>query len=486
MNPDHLAALHAAVQKSVSERQPFHIEVETRLRDGALRWHRIQGRAEFSGGLPRRIIGAAIDITREKQMHLSLEQARLKAEAAVQARREAEKANAELAAIVECAGNAIISQDLSGNVLTWNRGAERIYGFSAAEMTGQTMAMLIPSGRVEEDMALMERIRQGEGTEHLETTRLTKAKGLIHILLTLSPIRDQAGNVIGSAHVAWDVTHLKQLERQNAHAQKLESIGQLAAGIAHEINTPIQYIGDNGKFLEEAFRDLLVYAEACRRRRDQTPAPDPNGADPLDEDLEYFRGEIPKAVEHLLHGVDQVARIVGAMKEFSHPGPLEKIPVDINRGIESTILVSKNEWKYIADVTTDLDPELPPVPCLAGDFNQVILNLIVNAAHAIADVQKDPHTKGSIHITTRKQDGFAEIRVRDTGGGIPKSIQSKVFDPFFTTKPVGRGTGQGLAIAHSVIVQKHKGSIRVESQPGNGATFVIRLPLEYEAAESWT
>ncbi len=489
LRPDHLSALNAAIARAVSDRQPFHVEIETPLRDGSTRWHRIQGRAEFAGEHPKRIIGAAIDITREKRMQHSLEQARLKAEAAVQARREIEKANAELAAIVECAGNAIISQDLAGNVLTWNRGAERIYGFSSAEMIGNSMAMLIPSGRVEEDLALMERVRNGEGTEHLETTRLTKSNGLIHILLTVSPIRDQQGNVIGAAHVAWDVTHLKQLERQIAHVQKLESIGQLAAGIAHEINTPIQYIGDNGKFLEEAFRDLLLYAEACGRRQAQLPVSserDDPARDPLEEDLDYFREEIPKAIEHLLHGVEQVARIVGAMKEFSHPGPLEKIPVDINRGIESTILVSRNEWKYIADVTTDFDPELPPVPCLAGDFNQVILNLIVNAAHAIAEVRKDSDPKGSIHITTRKYDGYAEIRVSDTGCGIPQAIQSKVFDPFFTTKPVGKGTGQGLALAHSVIVQKHKGRIRLESQPGRGTTFIIQLPLEHDPAEAST
>jgi signal transduction histidine kinase len=168
------------------------------------------------------------------------------------------------------------------------------------------------------------------------------------------------------------------------------------------------------------------------------------------------------------------------MKEFSHPGPVERMPVDINRAIESTILVCKSEWKYVAEVTTDLDDELPPVPCLAGEFNQVILNLIVNAAHAIADVNKDSGGKGSIHISTRKDGPCVEIRVSDTGCGIPETIQSKVFDPFFTTKPVGKGTGQGLAIAHSVIVQKHNGTIQFESEPGSGTTFVIQLPLDHE------
>jgi signal transduction histidine kinase len=172
------------------------------------------------------------------------------------------------------------------------------------------------------------------------------------------------------------------------------------------------------------------------------------------------------------------------MKEFSHPGPAEKVPVDINRAIESTVLVSKSEWKYLAGLTMDFDQELPPVPCLAGEFNQVILNLIVNAAHAISDVVKDSGAMGTIRIVTRRDGHAVEIRVSDTGCGIPKAHQSKVFDPFFTTKAVGKGTGQGLAIAYGVIVQKHGGTIQLESEPGSGTTFIIRLPLalEMEAA----
>jgi signal transduction histidine kinase len=150
-------------------------------------------------------------------------------------------------------------------------------------------------------------------------------------------------------------------------------------------------------------------------------------------DVEYLRGEIPSAIGQLREGVDRVAGIVRAMKRFSHPGPAEKMPMDINQAIESTILVSRNEWKYVADVTTDLEPGMPPVPCIAGEFNQVILNLIVNSAHAIADVAGRSGGKGAIRISTRKDGDFAEVRVNDTGGGIPEAVRSKVFDPFFTT-----------------------------------------------------
>ena len=289
-------------------------------------------------------------------------------------------------------------------------------------------------------------------------------------------LSDPSGRIDGTFGISRNITErkrveesLRESERQLRLAQKLESIGQLAAGIAHEINTPVQYIGDNAQFLSGAFQDLFRVIEL------QTNA----AADPAaDVDVAYLRSEIPNAIAQMQEGVDRVATIVRAMKRFSHPGPAEKIPTDIHQLIESTILVSRNEWKYVADLTTEFDAEMPPVPCIAGEFNQVLLNLIMNATHAIADVVKESGGKGAIRISTRRNGDFAEIRVSDTGGGIPVGIRSKVFDPFFTTKAVGKGTGQGLAIAHSVIVQKHRGTIRFESETGKGATFVIQLPLE--------
>src|SRR5579872_930934 len=296
--------------------------------------------------------------------------------------------------------------------------------------------------------------------------------GSVHWLHSKAfPVLDDQGRRNRIVGVDFDISEIKQLQSELAQAQKLQSVGQLAAGVAHEINTPIQYIGDNGKFLEDAFRDLMRLSDAQPRGEAPGVAADA---------LEYLRAEVPKATSQLLEGVDQVTRIVRAMKEFSHPGPIERSAADINRAIENTIVISKNEWKYVAEVTTDLDPSLPPVPCVVGEFNQVILNLIVNAAHAIAEVVKDSGRKGKIHISTRHKDSMLEVRVTDSGGGIPVAIQSKVFDPFFTTKPVGQGTGQGLAIAHAVIVQKHDGSITFESEPGRGTTFVIQLPLACE------
>ncbi|HKX30785.1 MAG TPA: ATP-binding protein, partial [Blastocatellia bacterium] len=197
-----------------------------------------------------------------------------------------------------------------------------------------------------------------------------------------------------------------------------------------------------------------------------------------DADVEYLAEEIPKALQQSLEGVERVSKIVQSMKDFAHPGT-EKKPADINKAIESTVTVAMNEWKYVAELVTDLDPNMPLVPCLLSELNQVILNMIVNASHAIADVVGDgDHGKGTIRVSTRHDRGWAEIRISDTGTGIPEKVRDRIFDPFFTTKEVGRGTGQGLAISHSVIVEKHLGTIGFETMEGRGTTFIIRLPIK--------
>jgi signal transduction histidine kinase len=258
----------------------------------------------------------------------------------------------------------------------------------------------------------------------------------------------------------------------------------LAAGIAHEINTPTQFIGDNAQFVRDAVQNLRnlwdkfqKLAEAATEINVCREILDEIAVTSTEIDAAYLMEEVPRALDQTLEGVSRVATLVRAMKEFSHPGSKEKVPVDLNRAIESTITVSRNEWKYVADTDTDFDDSLPPVLCLPAEFNQVILNLIVNAAHAIAEVvQAGGSTKGKLGVHTRRQGDCAEIRVSDTGGGIPTGIQNRIFDPFFTTKEVGKGTGQGLAIARSVVVDKHGGTIRFETEAGKGTTFIVRLP----------
>ncbi len=278
---------------------------------------------------------------------------------------------------------------------------------------------------------------------------------------------------------------LQRIEQRLAQAQKLESIGELAAGIAHEINTPIQYVGDNTRFVQEACADLSRVLRSCQTLLESVDSNhDVHGnIQRLREamqsaDVDYLIQEVPAAISQTLEGVDRVANIVRAMKEFAHPGASELTLTDLSKSIDNTVMVARNEWKYVAEVVTSFDADLPPVPCLPGELNQVLLNLIVNAAHAIADSLGDSSSsKGTITIQTKRLADHAQIRVIDTGSGIRKENLDRIFDPFFTTKAAGKGTGQGLAIAHNVIVEKHGGTIQVESELGVGTTFVIHLPL---------
>lgn len=276
-----------------------------------------------------------------------------------------------------------------------------------------------------------------------------------------------------------------RLEDQLVQAQKLESIGQLAAGIAHEINTPMQYVADNTRFLNDAFSNVLdalnAYVEVLNPANgDKTWEERLRDVDEIAErcDLYFLREEIPKALEQSIEGIDRIASIVRAMKTFSHPGNEAKQPADINNAIESTVVVCRHRWKYVAEVELDLLPDLPNIPCNLGEFNQVILNLIVNAADAISDVVgEDGPQRGLIRIVTRRDGDHAVITVSDTGCGISDENRNRVFDPFFTTKDVGKGTGQGLALCHNTIVVRHSGSITFDSTPGKGTTFTIRLPI---------
>ena len=276
-----------------------------------------------------------------------------------------------------------------------------------------------------------------------------------------------------------------QIQSQLHQAQKLESIGHLAAGIAHEINTPMQYIGDNACFVKDSLRDMAPVLASHRQLIEafkQNTVTDQMIEEAVETikraDLDFLETELPKSIEQSLSGVNRVVTIIRAMKEFSHPGLDTKVATDLNHAIESTLIVARNEWKYVADLETDFDPNMPLVMCYPGEFNQVILNLIINAVHTIEDVQREQNRgKGKITVQTRCLTDKVEVRVSDTGRGIPEAIRAKIFDSFFTTKTVGKGTGQGLSLAHSVIVKKHGGSISFETKMDFGTTFIVQLPI---------
>lgn len=523
-------------------------------------------------------------------------------------RKQADEAQAFLASLVESSQDAIIGTTPAGAVVSWNRGARELYGYTAEEAMGKTADFVTPPERTGELGKILETIHRGETIAGLETVRIRKDGRRLDISLNIAPVHDAAGKMTAAVYAARDITRRKVAEErlrgseeryrelfENAsdlvytfdldlritslnrlaeqtvgysraeavgtelramvaaekwapvekaigklvlgnppaklevsirakdgrrvtlemnprliygdgkavgiqaiarditgrdvaemelrQAQKLESVGRLASGIAHEINTPMQFVGDNIRFLQESFgqvEELITRLhELCHPAAGSLPAAEfcaeLHGMEAgLDSD--YLLREIPEALNQTLDGVERVVTIVRAMKEFAHPESRGMVLTDLNKALLNTLTVARNELKYVAEVETDFG-NLPMVICSLSDMNQVFLNLLVNAAHAIGDVVGDTGKKGTIHIETRQEGSMAVITIADTGAGIPEAIRERVFDPFFTTKQVGRGTGQGLAIARSVV-DKHKGTLTFESEAEKGTAFQIRLPMQ--------
>lgn len=410
-------------------------------------------------GRPARLVGVVADITGLKQ--------------AVQ---NAERIAERLSLGADAADLGVWDHDLVEGRYYWNERMRDIHGLSIQEESLAAYEGLIhpdDQARVKAEIAAIRApgesyrtqfrvIRPDGGLRHLES----------HAILHKTP----DGKLTRATGVTMDLTERIRQETERHLAQKLLSIGRLSAGIAHEINTPSQYVGDNLRFAAEAFNTLATLFGALSTGQ--------NGAEVqrllqvalTDPETMYLLTETPRAIEQAREGMERITGIVRAMKDFSHPAN-ERVAIDINRAIASTVAVAKGEWRYVAELECNFDPHLPHVPVMPGDFNQVILNLLVNAAQAIADSrEKDPEELGRITITTRRRGDTLELLVADTGCGMTPDVQAKIFDPFFTTKPVGKGTGQGLALAHNVVTS-HGGTIDVQSQPGKGTCFTVRLPL---------
>jgi signal transduction histidine kinase len=303
-----------------------------------------------------------------------------------------------------------------------------------------------------------------------------------------------ANGALATAHAALGEANqrLQRAVEARAHAelellqaQKLESVGRLAAGIAHEINTPVQFVGDNLQFTKEATADLVALVATYREafRAVESGAAPAALAPQLAEaearcDLDYLTEHLPEALDQSQTGIERITAIVRSVKEFAHPDRNAVKLVDLNAAVQSTLTIARFEYKDVADVVTELGT-LPLVSCNGGEINQVILNLVVNAAHAIGDGVAAGRPRGHIVVSTRHGDGCVVLQIRDTGVGIPPAIHDRIFDPFFTTKAIGRGTGQGLAIAHAVV-RKHGGTITFASEVGVGTTFTIRLPAGHD------
>jgi PAS domain S-box-containing protein len=397
-------------------------------------------------------------------------------------RRRHEDTLRQLSAAVEQSPVSVVIADTHGDIRYTNRKFTECTGYTLEEVRGKNPRIL-NSGYSPPHMyeTLWATILAGK--EWRGEFRNRKKNGELYWeSAVLSPIVDANGSITHFLAVKEDITERRALEGDLRQAQKLEGIGQLAAGIAHEINTPTQFVTDNLTFLRESCEAALGLLELYRKAvREDSERFSADAIRDLTEaervcDLEFIGAEVPRAITQSLEGVRRIAKIVRAVKEFSHPDLAEKAEADLNRGIASTITIAHNEWKYVADLTTDFDEALPRVLCYPGDVNQVVLNLIVNAAHAIRQKLKGTG-KGQIVVRTRTCGPFAEIAVSDTGTGIPPEIRTRIFEPFFTTKEVGAGTGQGLALAHSVVVKKHQGKIWCETEMGAGTTFFVHLPI---------
>ena len=391
-------------------------------------------------------------------------------------------------------GEGVIVTDETNKIILFNRAAELLTGYDALEAVESPLsesfklcdsATLQPYPDLVQAMLKMDLAEKSGGAFH-QPTLLTKSQERILISVNLTPRKSEFEHTSGYVIIFEDVTEKQKFAAQTALSQKMEAIGQLAAGIAHEINTPIQYIGDNLRFLHKAFsrysETLSVIQQIAHEQLGNRFTQD--DIDVLDNlirtnKIPRYNTEIPTAITEALDGIERVRKIVLAMREFSHPTEREKKLADINHGIETTATISRNEWKYCAELTLDLDLDIPLVECQIDEINQVVLNMIVNGAQAIQEKnQATPGQKGEISIKTRTIPGNkVSISISDTGVGIPKGLRDRIFDPFFTTKGIGRGTGQGLSVAQNIIVKKHQGLILVESQPNQGTTFTIELPI---------
>lgn len=416
------------------------------------------------------VIGVVRDITKHRLAENALRQA-----------------NLEIGQIITSLSSILIAINPDLTVTRWNPTAHKVFGIPIDEAIGKPLRSLnitLEWERISEGIQVCKTEHRTVYPDPVRFKRVGGGEG--YAGFSISPIFTSDQSLGGYILLGADITERRILESRLAQAQKLESIGQLAAGVAHEINTPIQYIGDNTYFLKQCFADIIG---VIQNYQDWLVSIKEKGVTPEDiQELEtaiqqaeigYLTSEVPAAIDQTLEGIHRVAEIIRALKGFSHPGIMKKSPLNLNKAIQDTLMVSRNEWKYVADVETDLDPNLTDVICLPGEINQVFLNIIVNAAQAISEVVgSHDDVKGKIKISTKEEHGWAEVRIADTGKGIPEEIRNRIFEPFFTTKDVGKGTGQGLAIAYDIIEVKHKGTLTFETVMGKGSTFIIRLPIE--------
>lgn len=396
--------------------------------------------------------------------------------------RDAEEARAQLESVLDYAPAVVLMVDQQRLIRFVNRPPD---DRPKEQIIGTPWSDFVTTEQREQAEAALSAVLVRGVPQHYESCGRDPSGAPRWYLTHMGPIRT-AKNISGAVIIAQDITETKAAQADLIDAQRLAAVGTLAAGVAHEINTPVQFVNDSIHFLRDACSDLfgllglmselknLVGARAAPELLSEGVARVGEAEEAAD--LPYLLEHTPKAFERAIEGLERVTTIVRSMKEFAHPAQREMAPADLNRAIETTVTVARNEYKYVADVVTDLG-EIPMVSCHVGDINQVILNILVNAAHAIEDVVRGTESRGTITIRTRSDAENVLISIADTGSGIPEHARARIFDPFFTTKEVGRGTGQGLAISRRAV-REHEGDLTFETELGRGTTFFIRLPIQ--------
>ncbi len=391
---------------------------------------------------------------------------------------------AEMEAFYEASYSPLGLLDLEGRVLNANPAFGGLVQVAPEAQRGVPLWSLVDeAARATMESQFHAALASNTWPQFIETRLARSPSTLVSWALTRAP---------ASRHVfltAQDISQQRAWDHEMSQAQKLEAVGQLASGVAHEINTPIQFVGDNVAFLGDGVATLLGLVMRLHafveRGTEVTPSELAEvRAEFVAADLDFVLQELPRAIDGAREGIGRVSTLIKALKEFAHPDSVDRAPADLNRALERTITVSRNEWKYVADLETELG-ELPVVPCHIGALNQVFLNLICNAAHAIQERQRREgvERKGHIRVRTFAEPGWACVAVQDDGSGISVAAQPRIFEPFFTTKPAGKGTGQGLAISRTIVVDKHQGRLTFETVEGQGTIFFVRLPLSVAQGE---
>jgi PAS domain S-box-containing protein len=462
------------------------LQFPSRTKDGGSYWAQVEVQPILENGVPGRFVSVERDITHQREADEQLRAATTKAHLL------ADQLRSEKALLSDVLGSI-------PHLVYWKDADLRYAGVNQAFLGLRSIAD--EDGvleRLEGDLdcsdeltAILAQLEPqvmatGRPVENQRLVLTTEGRPGCSLLLSVLPQTDEAGATCGVIGVAADVTLVSALEQQLAQASRLESIGQLAAGIAHEINTPVQYVSDNTRFLTESFDEVLTALRTMEPLADKEDSTAGQVRTVLSTiDLDFLGEEIPSALAQSLEGLDRVAQIVRAMKDFSHPGQ-GQVEADLNRAVESTVQVSRNEWRYVAELDLDLDPDVGMVRCHEGELKQALLNIVVNAAQAIAEGCGEGEAAGKsghISLRTERTPNGVRITIADNGPGMDESVKAKIFDPFFTTKPVGKGTGQGLSMAYAVI-NKHGGTLAVDSVPNSGTSFTIDLPNNADQQKS--